>query len=488
MLQVAPADAPTLAFGFRPLVAPRTRYALLATLIACTLQNLIVGAPYAANERTNGASPALRGLIVAILLYFGIGPTSLLSAPTLVRGGFHLRFLLSLPITLGVGVGVACIPIDSATPGMISIFLLAYGLAYILCILLLSAPLYATDEHKALQRSLGLPVLIIVALFFGLITVYVTLTRMHSSPLLGLLLPSGSAIVRVLGLFALVRSCHTFYYEPKQRFISQLPPSAFSQANLVPPLLGDIEMQYGFFASMFALIIGNASSVATLVEVMLAPGSRSWVLSLAASALLEVPTRTGMLQRVELRVAGRLAAQFGLQWPVSAVHTDALELVYLRSLGGTGYVASTMAICIGCLRAATFGDPAAIVWLDVSPTVRWVLVAQIAFGVFADATVWAVEKGGLQHFELSARFAADHPLSNTAFRDFSFTGYAVTFGFGCMFIYVVFVGFLGPAFVTGTRRDFAPNATDIWVVRVVECTKATLVANFTNVTLPLMLR
>jgi hypothetical protein len=256
----------------------------------------------------------------------------------------------------------------------------------------------------------------------------------------------------------------------------------------VPPLLGDIEMQYGFFASMFALIIGNASSVATLVEVMLAPGSRSWVLSLAASALLEVPTRTGMLQRVELRVAGRLAAQFGLQWPVSAVHTDALELVYLRSLGGTGYVASTMAICIGCLRAATFGDPAAIVWLDVSPTVRWVLVAQIAFGVFADATVWAVEKGGLQHFELSARFAADHPLSNTAFRDFSFTGYAVTFGFGCMFIYVVFVGFLGPAFVTGTRRDFAPNATDIWVVRVVECTKATLVANFTNVTLPPMLR
>ena len=62
------------------------------------------------------------------------------------------------------------------------------------------------------------------------------------------------------------------------------------------------------------------------------------------------------------------------------------------------------------------------------------------------------------------------------------------FGIGCGFIYAVFVGFLGPAFVTGTRRDFAPNATDIWVVRVVECTKATVVANFTNVTLPPMLR
>jgi hypothetical protein len=212
------------------------------------------------------------------------------------------------------------------------------------------------------------------------------------------------------------------------------------------------------------------------------------LLSLAASALLEVPTRTGMLQRVELWAAGRLAAQFGLQWPVSAVHTDALELVYLRSLGGTGYVASTMAMCIGCLRAATFGDPAAIVWLDVSPTVWRVLVAQLAFGVLADTTVWAVERRGLQRFELSARFAADHPLRNTAFRDFGLTGYAVTFGFGCMFIYVVFVGFLGPAFVTGACRDFAPNATHVWVVHVVECTKATVVTNYTNVTLPPMLR
>ncbi len=28
-------------------------------------------------------------------------------------------------------------------------------------------------------------------------------------------------------------------------------------------------------------------------------------------------------------------------------------------------------------------------------------------------------------------------------------GYAVLFGIGCGFIYAVFVGFLGPAFVTG---------------------------------------
>jgi hypothetical protein len=28
-----------------------------------------------------------------------------------------------------------------------------------------------------------------------------------------------------------------------------------------------------------------------------------------------------------------------------------------------------MAVCIGCVRAVTFGDAPAIVWLDVSPTV-----------------------------------------------------------------------------------------------------------------------
>ena len=45
---------------------------------------------------------------------------------------------------------------------------------------------------------------------------------------------------------------------------------------------------------------------------------------------------------------------------------SAPKLVYLHSLGGTGHVAPTMALCIGCVRLVTFGDPTAIVWLDVS--------------------------------------------------------------------------------------------------------------------------
>ncbi len=132
--------------------------------------------------------------------------------------------------------------------------------------------------------------------------------------------------------------------------------------------------------------------------------------------------------------------------------TTALELVYLRSLGGTGYVALTMAVCIGCLRPVTLGDPTAIVWLDVSQTVWHVLVAQLAFGAIADAMVWAVERKGLRHFELPAQFAAGYPLSNMAFIDFDLKGYALAFGMGGMFIYAVALAFLGPAFVTGVCR------------------------------------
>ncbi len=122
----------------------------------------------------------------------------------------------------------------------------------------------------------------------------------------------------------------------------------------MPPLLGDIEAQFSSSCALTALIIGNAASVSTIVEAMLAPQSTAWVLGLTVSSLIEMLTRTGTAQRFELWVAAGLPARFELQWPVRMVQTTALEVVYLRSLGGTGYVTPTMALCIGCLRAVAF--------------------------------------------------------------------------------------------------------------------------------------
>jgi hypothetical protein len=270
--QGLPEATQALALGYRSFRRPRDRYAVPAALLVCALLQLLVGAPYAASDRAASGSPwstALRGLIAGILMYFVLGPMYLVTAPAFVRGGFHPRFLLSFPITLGVSVGVAFLPVDASTPGVVAIGLLTFVLTYVLLALLLSAPFYATDEHKALHHSFGPPVVAINTLFFGLITAYVTLTRTYSSPLVGLLLPVGSAVTRVLGMHALVRSCHTFYYVPKREFLTQLATSAQRPSNAVPPILGDIEAIYGYFASFFTLIIGNAASVSTLVEVML---------------------------------------------------------------------------------------------------------------------------------------------------------------------------------------------------------------------------
>ena len=242
-----PAEAQALAFEFRPLVSPSTSYSLLATLVACTLIQLIVSAPYAVNERAVDTHPgirtALRGLIVAIWAYFVIGAIFLVNAPMMVCGGFRRRYLLSLPITVSVSVSLAFVPVDGSTLGIISISLLTVVLAFAVCALLLNVPFFATDEHKALDVSFGVPSIIISVLFFGLIAAYVTLTKLYSSPLVGLLLPVGSAVTRVLALYALARSCHKFYHEPKQAFLTQLP-LAQRQESAVPPLLGDIEAPY----------------------------------------------------------------------------------------------------------------------------------------------------------------------------------------------------------------------------------------------------
>jgi hypothetical protein len=475
-----------LAFGFRPLIVPRTRSSVLATLVVCTLLQLMVGAPYAANELAAHAYPALRialrGVNVSTMMYFILGPSFMVNLCTMACGGFQPRYLLTWPITLGVSIGAAFIPVDGSRLGIISIGLLTFGLTFLFGSILLNAPFHATDEHKLLDQNFGPPTSAVALLFFGLISGYVTLTQAYPSPLVGLLLPIGSSMARVLAIFVLARFLHTFYYEPKEAFLSQLPSSAESQLNVVPPLFGDIESICSYTVTFFSLIIGNAASVAAMVEVMLTEGSKAWVLSFAASTLIEVLVRTGMAQRVELAIAARLAARLELEWPMRLAQTSALKLVYLRSLGGTGYVAPIMALCIGGLRAATFGDPGAIVWLDVSLTVRWVLLAQFVFGAAADATVWVVAKKGKQQFKVSERFAAGHPLRDVAFRDCDLKGYVYSIGVGSAFIYTVYVSFLGPAFVTGMCRGFAANATQIWVLHELGCPTAVAgLMNGTNV-------
>jgi hypothetical protein len=215
-----------LAFSFRPFPSPRTPHSVLASLVVCTLLQLIVGAPYAVNEMAAEASPAtrvaMRGLIVGVLMLFANGPIFLVNLPTIGRGGFHVRYLLVVPLNLGVGIGVAFIPVDGSTLGFMSIALLIYTLTYLLGGAVLHAPLLATDEHKALHKSVGPPTLVAGLLFFGVVVAYIELTRLFSSPLVGLLLPMGSSCARITAFCVLAHSFNKRYYEPKAKFLAQL--------------------------------------------------------------------------------------------------------------------------------------------------------------------------------------------------------------------------------------------------------------------------
>ena len=126
----------------------------------------------------------------------------------------------------------------------------------------------------------------------------------------------------------------------------------------------------------------------------------------------DVMLRIGILQRIEVWVAGKLHTYVGLEWPVRVAKVSALKLVYFSALGGTSYLAPVMALSIGCLRAATFGDVRAIVWVDVSPAVPWVLLAQFTLGVVSDLIVWFVKanKGRIK-FEASFSVSDRLPIA-----------------------------------------------------------------------------
>ena len=59
----------------------------------------------------------------------------------------------------------------------------------------------------------------------------------------------------------------------------------------------------------------------------------------------------------------------------------------------------------------------------------------------------------------------------------------MVFGLGGGFIYAVDMAFLGPEFITGMCRAFAPNANQVWVMRALDCARfvnATIVSGFVS--------
>jgi hypothetical protein len=392
-----------------------------------------------------------------------------LNAPTLISGGFRWHFLLAIPITSCVTLGVAYIPIAGSTFGVAANVMVGLLSSFVL-IAVVNSQFIATPEHKKLNQSVGPPVVATGFLFFGLIFLYITLTAQYSSSAIGLLLPAAEAILKFSVLLVLTHSCCKHYYEPKANFLAQFEltkqanaanpetdrPSA-PGASSDPPLRGDIEVVYGNITAGLAIVVGNATFAATLVEVLVTPDSQGWIVGIVTSSVQGIFVGTGLVHRCEMWAIARLkldSRYYGGR--------TALDEIFTHSGGSSA--ASIVVLSIGCLRAATFGDVRAIVWYDVSPLVVWVMLAQVSCGFVSSVLVEALNRFcGLGTF-VTRSFPPGHPLCYASERrNFELSSYVFTLGMCCSLIYLCFLVFLDPEFVTGISRGFNPAGSDIWV-------------------------
>jgi hypothetical protein len=437
---------------------------MIASIFGACVTIQLVGAAtaYTTNEKWPD-SRALHGLFGGILAAFIIGGIFLVLAPTLVIGQFHRRYYLSFPIPVGIGVGLGFIRTGEAYLSLLSIATIAIVISFVACIFCLNFPLYVSVEHQQLDGSLGPPIMIVGLLFFLWTALYVEVSRLSSSFLVGVLLPLGAWIARVAALFLLSRSCHFKYFLPKALFIqSTAVELSDSEADgMPPPLLGDVVVVYGYLVAMFALIIGCGSYASMLVQVMNDPNSTAWVTGIVASLILEIMDRTSVSQRLQLRAA----ACFKLEQAAPLIRLSALKMLYYRSQFCTKFAAPIMTLSIGCLRALMLWEIRAVVWLDVNATVVWVIVTHFLTEMLAvEFTVWMAESKRITRFEfVTGDLPPHHPLGNIVLRAFDLKGYGFVSFVGCTILYATFLIYLGPAFVTGASGGYDKSNLGSWV-------------------------
>jgi hypothetical protein len=452
---------------------------MIASIFGACLAIQLLGVAHAANERGPN-SRSFAGLLGGALASFVNGGIFCTTAPARVTGEFHSRYLLSYPITIGIGIGVGFIRIGGAHLSLLSVGTIAMIIGYVVCIICLNLPFYVSIEHKQLDRSFGPPLILVAWIFFLWTALYVEVSRLVPHFLVGMLLPLGAWITRLAALFLLSRSCHFKYFVPKARFIeSAAVPEAEGKP---PPLLGDLEMVYGYMAVLFALMIGCGSYVPMLVEVMNNPTSPAWVTGIVASLVIETMDRTSMTQRLQLRVAD----YFELHLAAKVIRMSALKLVYYRSQFSTEFAAPIMTLAIGCLRALMLWDSRAVVWLDVNPTVVWVIVSHfLSEMILVEFTVWiAAYKRFAKFVFVTADLPPHHPLGNVALRRLDMKGYIFVSMLGATFLYAEFALYFGAAFVTGTAHDYNKDVSS-WLIgggSSPNFTNHTSTRNYTNFT------
>ena len=122
------------------------------------------------------------------------------------------------------------------------------------------------------------------------------------------------------------------------------------------------------------------------------------------------------------------------------------------------YCSLAAVLSIGCLRAVSFGDVQCIVWLDVSPTIWMVMVADASSAVFERGATLIASKLGLVRFPMVSSYPSDHPLLDTENAPCTWTSYVFIFFAACFIIQATYMAFFGPSFVFGLSREASGDA------------------------------
>jgi hypothetical protein len=285
------------------------------------------------------------------------------NAPVLVRGEFHRRYFLSFPITICIALGAAHVPIGDDLLGFISVGLICLGLSFVGCVAALNVPLFATDAHKAMDQSSAPPIVLVVLCYFGLLVGYTELIRYSWSPLVGIYLFAGALATESAGLALLAWSFENRYVSPKCAYIAQLATSRGEGSETAPPsppIFGVPELAFSNIICVLAMVMDNTLAVAGVLEVVIRPSQRGWLLAQAISTFVNVLKQVGMWQRLWCKF-------FGLLGKPDLTAMNSVKLTYLRTqhscrhsshshtVGLVGYkrnrVASAASGCIGHRRA-----------------------------------------------------------------------------------------------------------------------------------------
>jgi hypothetical protein len=299
--RATPADATE---SFAPLTVPELHWSVAWMLFSCGLLQLVVAVPYAANERTL-CSPALRGVLVGIYVSFFMVPNFLVNAPILVRGEFHRRYFLCIPITVSIAVGAAYIPVGDDLLGFVSIGLVCVLLSFVVCVAALNVPLLATDAHKAMDQSCGPPVIVVVLLYFGLLAGYNEIAARNASPFIGIYLLVSGLVTEASGLGLLTWSFEHRYVAPKSEHISAMISQRVASrgeegapTRRSPPILGRPELAFSNIICALGAVIDNTLAVGGVLEALVRPKGRGWLLAQAISTLVNVLKQGGVWQRL----------------------------------------------------------------------------------------------------------------------------------------------------------------------------------------------